>query len=365
MILGTCLPRAGPRFPSLCWSAGAPRRSLGGTAHARRGRGRAALRRRSRTGTPGGDGGGAVFRFMQTRLRAGPRWAVVATSACFAIMHLEWLTLAAFVRGSTQRVPSGAALPRGQPSSTMRCSRPRPWGTVLAFLAQRPSCCRRAAACRAVYHLRRRPGRLPDRALRRWVATRAGSEVGLGAIHHGREARIFELTRRCGDDHGGGAVRSRHIAAPFVKPGSPVALVLEGVSPPVTLSWPTPRRWIASSRPGHARHGAAQRGPPRRGKAASVAGVRSATGGEGPQQGPRPRGPRPAARPRGPARGDAAGWRRCPNLLTCGSHDRSIRRGQCRAANTQATLPPAGAGLDGRGHAVQTGCARRSSPASG
>jgi membrane protease YdiL (CAAX protease family) len=40
--------------------------------------------------------------FMQTRLRArwSPRWAVVATSACFAIMHLEWLhALLAFALG--------------------------------------------------------------------------------------------------------------------------------------------------------------------------------------------------------------------------------------------------------------------------
>ena len=40
--------------------------------------------------------------FMQTRLRArwSPRWAVVATSASFAIMHLEWLhALLAFALG--------------------------------------------------------------------------------------------------------------------------------------------------------------------------------------------------------------------------------------------------------------------------
>jgi hypothetical protein len=40
--------------------------------------------------------------FMQTRLRArwSARWAVVATSACFAIMHLEWLHgLLAFILG--------------------------------------------------------------------------------------------------------------------------------------------------------------------------------------------------------------------------------------------------------------------------
>jgi membrane protease YdiL (CAAX protease family) len=40
--------------------------------------------------------------FMQTRLRArwSPRWAVVATSACFAIMHIEWLhALLAFALG--------------------------------------------------------------------------------------------------------------------------------------------------------------------------------------------------------------------------------------------------------------------------
>lgn len=40
--------------------------------------------------------------FMQTRLRArwSARWAVVATSACFAFMHLEWLhALLAFILG--------------------------------------------------------------------------------------------------------------------------------------------------------------------------------------------------------------------------------------------------------------------------
>lgn len=40
--------------------------------------------------------------FMQTRLRARwpPRWAVAATSACFAIMHIEWLhALLAFALG--------------------------------------------------------------------------------------------------------------------------------------------------------------------------------------------------------------------------------------------------------------------------
>ena len=55
--------------------------------------------------------------FMQTRLRArwSPRWAVVATSACFAIMHLEWLhALLAFALGLylgfiTER--AGSALP--------------------------------------------------------------------------------------------------------------------------------------------------------------------------------------------------------------------------------------------------------------
>jgi membrane protease YdiL (CAAX protease family) len=55
--------------------------------------------------------------FMQTRLRArwSPRWAVVATSACFAIMHVEWLhALLAFVLGLylgfiTER--AGSALP--------------------------------------------------------------------------------------------------------------------------------------------------------------------------------------------------------------------------------------------------------------
>lgn len=40
--------------------------------------------------------------FMQTRLRERwpPRWAVVATAACFAIMHIEWLhALLAFALG--------------------------------------------------------------------------------------------------------------------------------------------------------------------------------------------------------------------------------------------------------------------------
>jgi hypothetical protein len=55
--------------------------------------------------------------FMQTRLRArwSPRWAVAATSACFAIMHVEWLhALLAFALGLylgfiTER--AGSALP--------------------------------------------------------------------------------------------------------------------------------------------------------------------------------------------------------------------------------------------------------------
>ena len=55
--------------------------------------------------------------FMQTRLRERwpGRWAVVATSACFAIMHVEWLhALLAFVLGLylgfiTER--AGSALP--------------------------------------------------------------------------------------------------------------------------------------------------------------------------------------------------------------------------------------------------------------
>jgi membrane protease YdiL (CAAX protease family) len=55
--------------------------------------------------------------FMQTRLRArwSARWAVVATSACFAIMHLEWLHgLLAFVLGlylGAITEQTGSALP--------------------------------------------------------------------------------------------------------------------------------------------------------------------------------------------------------------------------------------------------------------